>query len=166
MTILTFVLIIVILALGFRTFFMWSDRFRAKYYHKLTPQLIDQITSQPQECWYTVGVVVGRGKHGVAALNADGLNIRFDDQSSINLPLGSIKKAEVAGIGWLSVFPVDAKRLALANDGRIGLFFGSSELQKLYGLNMPFSWQPWTHSVRNADRIAQAFLAKIKQLQN
>ena len=149
-----------------RTILMYSENFRAKYYHKLTPTIIDQITGQSQSCWFTEGVIVGKGKPVTLSLLGNVLKLQFSEGSEIDIPVNSIKKTEIPNVGWLVIHPNDEKVLAFSNDGRIGLFFGTSQLQKAYSWDLPFFWQPYASIVREADKKAEAFYAKINLLRN
>jgi hypothetical protein len=163
---LWFILILVLVAvLAVRYFLMWSDNFRAKYYHHLSAEQIQQIAHQSQDCWFTSGAAVGQGKKAVVSLQDNKLLLGFEDGSKEELIISEIKKVEIIDVGWLAIYPTSQKALAVSNDGRWGIFFGTNFLEKLYGLNLPFPWQPHASEVRAADKIAVSFLFTIKQLQ-
>jgi hypothetical protein len=144
---------------------MYSDNFRGKFYHKLDDEQIQQIVALPQDCWFTTGVITGQGRKAILSLSNNALVVQLTDGGKEEVSISEIKKAEITDVGWLAVYPNTAKSFAISNDGRWGIFFGTTFWEKLYGLNLPFVWQPHSREVRAADRIAIAFLFKLKQLQ-
>jgi hypothetical protein len=158
------VLVAIAMPLMARTFLMYSDSFRAKYYHHLDEGQIQQIIQQPQDCWFTSGVAVGQGKKAVASLQDSKLVLDFEDGDKKELSISEIKKTEIIGVGWLAIYPTSQKAFAVSNDGRWGIFFGTNFFEKAYGNDLPFPWQPHARQVKQADKIALAFLFSLQQL--
>jgi hypothetical protein len=163
-SVLFVILVLTAVVLIARACLMVSDNFRAKYYHHLDESQIQQIIQQPQDCWFTTGTLVGQGKKAVARLQNDTLTLDFEDGGGAKLNISEIKNAEIAGVGWLVVYPTSQKTFAISNDGRWGIFFGTSFFEKAYGNDLPFPWQPHATEVKQADKIALAFLFSLRQL--
>ena len=158
------ILIPVYIKLSARKLMDVSAKYRQNKFHKIDNYEVDQIVSIPEECKFNVGFSgPGLDESATIVVVDNAIKIITNKDGKIHeLPLDQIRNMQSPDPGTLYIFPRDSKALALVNDGRWGIFFGKSFIERGYG-ELPFKWQPKAKEMWAADRIAVAYFLYIKR---
>jgi hypothetical protein len=150
--------IMVLQALGF------SVNYRANHYYHLTQEEIEKLISQRWNCYVNNSVSMKLGKKSQISIENNELHLRIEGGQENIIKLNEISASSNSGLGWLFVRSNKFEVPDLNNGSKIKLFFGNSQLDKLYSDKfMPLPWISLPEEVTQADKAAIAFNMKIQQ---
>jgi hypothetical protein len=104
------------------------------------------------------------GKKSQISIENNELHLRIEGGQENIIKLNEISASSNSGLGWLFVRSPKFEVPNLNNGSKITLFFGNSQLDKLYSDKfMPLPWISLPEEVTQADKAAIAFNMKIQQ---
>lgn len=157
MSIFVAVLSALSLALSF-----WAS-FRQKYVYKMDRTEINNIVRNTHKCSVLYGAFSTKSKTGLPAtikIENDETLILLNTGEKLNFNIEELRKVDDNGVGWLTLYPNSSKKFAIADDGRIGIFFSDSKFARFHA---PLFFLPGASSTRKIDKIAVAYYLYISE---